>query len=99
MTTTTIKATIKGRRLELEVPVDWPDGTEVEIQPLRQTADAADMMSPEEIARMLAAMDQFESIEMTDAECAAWETARQARKDREKAQFMEHAEKLRRTWE
>jgi hypothetical protein len=27
----TIKATIQNRRLELDVPPDWPDGTEVEI--------------------------------------------------------------------
>jgi hypothetical protein len=31
---TTIKAIIKGRRLELDAPADWPDGTEVEILPL-----------------------------------------------------------------
>lgn len=31
---TTIKATIKGRRLELDVPADWPDGTEVEVVPV-----------------------------------------------------------------
>jgi len=29
--TTMIKATIKGRRLEVEVPDDWPEGAEVEI--------------------------------------------------------------------
>ena len=38
---TTIKATIKGRRLEVDVPADWPDGTEVEIHPLGQPADEA----------------------------------------------------------
>lgn len=31
---TTLKATIKGRRLELDVPSDWPDGTEVEVVPI-----------------------------------------------------------------
>lgn len=31
--TTTIKATIKGRRLEVEVPADWPEGAQVEIHP------------------------------------------------------------------
>lgn len=36
---TTIIATIKGRRLELDVPADWPDGTEVEIHPLEQNAN------------------------------------------------------------
>ena len=29
--TTTIKARIKGRRLEIEVPADWPEGAEGEI--------------------------------------------------------------------
>lgn len=33
---TTIKATVKGRRLELDAPADWPDGTEVEIYPVIQ---------------------------------------------------------------
>jgi hypothetical protein len=55
-------------------------------------------MSPEEIARTLAAMDQMAPFEMTDAERAAWEAERQSRKDRDKAQFAEHAEKLRRMW-
>jgi hypothetical protein len=31
--TTMIKATIKGRRVEVEVPADWPEGTQVEIHP------------------------------------------------------------------
>ncbi len=31
--TTTIKATIRGRRVEVEVPADWPEGTQVEIHP------------------------------------------------------------------
>jgi hypothetical protein len=31
---TTLRATIKGGRLELDVPQDWPDGTEVEIHPI-----------------------------------------------------------------
>jgi hypothetical protein len=34
---TTLKATIKGRRLELDVPADWPDGTEVEVVPVAAT--------------------------------------------------------------
>jgi hypothetical protein len=29
-----IKATVKSQRLELDVPADWPDGAEVQIQPL-----------------------------------------------------------------
>jgi hypothetical protein len=97
---TTIKATIKGRRLELDVPPDWPDGTEVEIHPLDQgTNGVHDAMSPDEIASTLAAMDRVVPFEMTEAEEAAWEAERQACREREKAQFAEHAEKLRRQWE
>jgi hypothetical protein len=97
---TTIKATVKARRLELDVPADWPDGIEVEIHPLGQGIDGnVEGMSPEEIAKTLAAMDQLESFDMTDAEQAAWEAHRKNRKEREKAQFAEHAEKLRRMWE
>jgi len=95
---TTIKTIIKGRRLELDVPADWPDGIEVEIHPTGDDANG-NSMSPEEIARTLAAMDRVVPFEMTAAEEAAWEADRQARKEREKAQFAEHAEKLRRSWE
>jgi hypothetical protein len=97
---TTIKATIQGRRLELDVPADWPDGTEVEIHSLGHGANGdADVMSPEEIAKTLAAMDQVRPFDLTDAESAAWEAQQQALKEREKSQFAEHAEQLRRAWE
>ena len=29
-----IKAVVKDRRIELQAPPDWPDGTEVAIHPL-----------------------------------------------------------------
>jgi hypothetical protein len=58
---TTIKAIIRDRRLEIVVPPDWPDGTEVEIHPLHeQSGTNADMLSPAEIAETLAAMDRIE---------------------------------------
>lgn len=38
---TTPKATVKGGRLELNVPADWPDGTEVEIHPIDQASRGA----------------------------------------------------------
>ncbi|MBI3468342.1 MAG: hypothetical protein HY000_35520 [Planctomycetes bacterium] len=94
----TIKAVINGRRLELDVPDDWPDGTEVEIHPLSVQADD-DAMSPEEIAKLLAMIDQLEPLDLTEAERLAWEAERQARKDWEKAEFAKHAAKLQRMWE
>ena len=53
----------------------------------------------DEIARTLAAMEKIEPFEMTDGERAAIEADRQARKEWEKAQFDEHADRLRRIWE
>jgi hypothetical protein len=84
---TSLRATIKGGRLELDVPRNWPDGTEVEIHPIeRGPAGGTAAMSPEEIARTLSAMQQIEGFDMAD---------RRARKERDRAQFAEHAEKLR----
>ncbi len=95
-----IKAIVKGGRLEVEVPADWPDGTEVEVCPLAPgIQDDAGMMSSEEIARTLAAMERVEPLEITATERAAWEAERVGRTGREKARFAEHAESLRRIWE
>jgi hypothetical protein len=37
---TSLKAIVKDRRLELDAPADWPDGTEVEIHALKNGASA-----------------------------------------------------------
>jgi hypothetical protein len=51
---TILRATIKAGRLELDVPPDWPDGTEVEIHPIEREVDGdSDIMSPAEIAKTL----------------------------------------------
>jgi hypothetical protein len=95
----TIRATITGGRLEVDVPANWPDGTEVEIHALGKTAEDEDTMLPEEIAKLLAAMDQLEPLDLTEAELAAWKAERQARKELEKTQFAQHAGKLQEMWE
>jgi len=57
---TTLRTVVQGRRVEVDVPPDWPDGAEVEIHPVEQGRNGAEApMSPEEIARTLAAMDQI----------------------------------------
>ncbi len=98
-----IKATVKGGRLEFQVPPDWPDGTEVIVLPVRQAdrfgipeADWPD--TPDAIADWLKWYDSLEPLLFTEDERAAWETARQQQKAFEKATFEERAEKLRRTW-
>ena len=95
---TTLRATIKDRRLELNVPPDWPDGTEVEIHPLSPGLEPT-IMSPEEIADVLAAMDRVEPFDLTNEERAAWDRDRQGRKESDKAKFAEDAERLRGMWE
>ena len=95
------KAVIRGGRVEVEEPIDLPDGSEVAVS-LLNSADFAksdDEMSPEEIARILTAMDHLVPLELTDEERSAWEVERQARKAWEKSQFVERAEKLRRNFE
>ena len=58
-----IRATVKGGRLEVDVPADWPDGTQVEVYAFQPgIQDDAGMMSAEEIAQTLAAMDQVEPV-------------------------------------
>lgn len=44
-----LKATISNRRLELDAPADWPDGTEVEIYPIEkdESSGAAPMSRQE----------------------------------------------------
>lgn len=43
---TTIQAIIKGRRLELDVPADWPDGLQVEIHPLGESVNGGGATIP-----------------------------------------------------
>lgn len=101
---TSIKAIVKGGRLELEVPADWPDGTEVILQPVapRDESGIAEedwRDTPEAIAEWLKWYDAVEPLHFTDEERADWERARKEQKEFEIATFNEHADKLRRMWE
>ena len=97
---TRIMGTVIGGRLEVDVPIDWPDGTQVEIHPLEaQTGGGTEAAATAEIARTLAAMDQMLPFEMSDAEQAAWEAEQRANKDREKAESAKRAERLLGMWD
>jgi hypothetical protein len=97
---TTIRAVVRDGRIEVDEPLDLPNGTVLQI-PVPPDAErtTGEPMSPEEIRDVLAAMDRMEPLRMSDAELAAWEADRKARKEREKALFVERAEKLGRMWE
>lgn len=94
---TTITATVRGGRLEVTEPIDLPDGTELRVQLPDVGADAP--VPPDEIARVLAAMDRVEPFDLSAADRAEWEAERAAQKAREKAQFAEQSEQLRRLWD
>ncbi len=73
-----IKATVRAGRVDVPVPSEWPDGTEVEIHPLAQAVpqQGEGPVTPEEIARTLAAMEKLEPLDLTPQEAAdldAWE--------------------------
>lgn len=72
-----IKAIVRNGRLETEEPIDLPDGTE-HLIPVNNGAisEEDEFMSPGEIARVLAAMEQIEPFEWTDEERTAWEADR-----------------------
>jgi hypothetical protein len=96
-----IRGIIRKGQVVMTEPANLPDETEVEIVPvgLMGSTDDEGAMSPDEVARTLAAMDEIEPFDMSDEERAAIETDRQARKEWEKARFNEHADRLRSMWE
>jgi hypothetical protein len=92
-----LRGVIQNGKVVLPKPADLPEGTEVEILPVGVADDGP--MTPDEIARTLAAMEAIQPFEMTDLERSAIESNRQARKEWEKARFNEQAERLREMWE
>ena len=73
---TTVRTVIHDRRIEVPAPEDLPDGTEVILTIGTDVADDNGPMSPEEIARVLAAMEQLQPLEVPDdvaADLDAWE--------------------------
>jgi len=81
-------------------PIDWPEGTEVTVEPIVGGPAAlaqGDILGddPESVARWLAWFDSLEPLELTPEEEAVWHAARQERRDWEKSRFDERAERLR----
>jgi hypothetical protein len=96
----TLRGIIRNGQVIVIGSTDLPDGTEVEILPVGLSAlDDQGQVTPDEIAQTLAAMEKIEPFEITDAERAAIEANREARKEWEKAHFDENGDRLRRIWE
>ena len=86
---TLIKAVVRNGQIELEKPVDLPDGTELTIPIPDLRNDGSDWSeSPEAIESWLRWYDSVEPLEFTPKERAAWEAARQEQKEYELAQWV-----------
>jgi hypothetical protein len=99
-----IKGTYKNGQVILRQPADWPEGTEVLVEPLPQEPTLGMReedwpTDPEGIARHLALMDRIEPLEMTPEEEAAWLAARKAQKEFESANWEEHSRTIERLFE
>jgi len=96
----TIKGFIQNGQVVLPRPAELPDGTEVQILSVNgmESQDKDQPQNPEEIARVLALMDQVQPFEMTEQERAAWQADRQARQQWETTHFNEHSDKLKKIW-
>ncbi len=85
-------------------PVDWPEGTALAVEPIEGplvTDPEGDLLGddPASIARWLAWFDSLEPLAFTPEEEAAWQAARRERRDWEKSQFDERAERLKAIFE
>ena len=87
-----LSTTVRNRRVEIDVPDDWPDGTTVDV--LTRPTAADEPMRPEEIARLIAYMDSNEPVEWTEKERAAWDADRAAKKRLELSNFDFQPEEL-----
>jgi hypothetical protein len=96
-----ITGVIRKGQVIMTQRANLPDETEVEIIliGLAGSADDEGTMSPDKIARTLAAMNEIEPSEMSDEERAAIAANRRAHWECEKARFDEHADRLRSLWE
>ncbi|QEH35203.1 hypothetical protein OJF2_37500 [Aquisphaera giovannonii] len=72
---TVLRGFIRNGRVEVDEPIDLPEGTEVVVAPGGAGRDDGPV-SPEEIARVLAAMQRLQPLEIPDevaADLDAWE--------------------------
>jgi hypothetical protein len=100
---TSIRTTVHDRRIEVPAPDDLPDGTDVvvEVVPASEKIGLDESEwddSPEGIAEWLAWLDTLEPLILSDQELAEIEAERQARKQWEKEQFIDHADRLAKEW-
>jgi hypothetical protein len=98
-----IKGTVQNGHIVLDDPHGLPEGCRVIVEPIAEetfgTREEDWEDTPEAIAAWLQWYDALPPLHGAPLEEAEWQAARRARKEREKADFNERAEKLRGMWE
>lgn len=99
-----IGGTVKNGQIVLDHPSDLPEGCRVVVKPVADedtfgVREEDWLDTPEAVTAWLGWYDALEPLRMTPEEEAAWQAARQAQREFEKARFSERAEKVRRLWE
>ena len=99
-----IKGKYRDGKIILAEQADWPEDTEVLVEPLpteptigMREEDWAD--TPQAIADWIAWYDSLEPLEMTPEEEAEWHAALQAQKEFDKSTFEERARRIERLFE
>jgi hypothetical protein len=90
-----VMATMRKGQVEFDHPVNWPEGTRLEISPAATTLglDEADWpKTPEQIAEWLEWLKNLEPFDMTPEELDAFKAELQASKEVQK-------QLLRKSWE
>jgi hypothetical protein len=88
----TVKAIIRNGRIEVDEPIDLPDGTELtipipDLAPTLGIRDDEWSDTPEAIEAWIRWYDSLEPLDFTPAERAAWKAALQEERQHELAQW------------
>lgn len=99
-----IKGKYRGGQIVLDEKADWPEETEVVVEPVTVEPvigmrEEAWSSTPEAIADWLRWYDSLEPLEMTAEEETAWYAALREQKEYEKSKFEENARRAERLFE
>jgi hypothetical protein len=95
---TTIRAIIRNGRIEVDEPIDLPDGTEltipIPVSPSLGIRDEEWSDSPESIEAWIQWYDSLEPLEFTAQDRAEWKTARTEERDFELPQWEKRSKQV-----
>jgi hypothetical protein len=97
-----IKGKYRNGQIILAENADWPEDTEVLVEPVETTIGMSEdqwLDTPDAIADWLRWYDSIQPPWLSPEEEAEWRAALQAQKDYEKSTFEAHAQKLQRLFE